>query len=258
MHRLVCIPFSHYNEKARWGLDLYRQAYREEPWLPGLHLLPVAWAARGAEGERGSPAATPLLITDGRRKLGDSATILHWLDREHAGRGPPLYPDPACTVLERRFDRRLGPQARRLAYHWLFAEPAQLFRLGRANAPAAQAAAFERLWPLLAPPMRRGLGLDGETVARSRAALLAEVAAVSGELRGRRWLAGGRFSAADLSLACMLSPVLLVQPEEGFGARLPPLDEAPEAVAALARQLRATRAGEHALRMFAEQRRPRD
>lgn len=257
MHRLVCIPFSHYNEKARWGLDLYRQAYREERWLPGLHLLPVAWAARGAEGRRSSPAATPLLITDDGRRLGDSTTILEWLDRECIGQGPPLYPDPVCAVLEQRFGTRLGMHARRLAYHWLFAEPAQLFRLARANVPAAQAASFERLWPLLAPAMRRGLGLDEAAVAASREALLAEVAAISDELRGRRWLAGGRFSAADLSLASMLSPVLLVQPEEGYGARLPALDEVPGPVAALARQLRATRAGAHALRMFAEQRRPR-
>ena len=108
MHRLLTIPFSHYNEKARWGLDRYHQAYREEPWLPGLHVLPIAWAARGAEGERASPGATPLLITTDGRKLGDSTSILRWLDRHRPGEGPPLYPVPASLELEQRFDLR-GP-----------------------------------------------------------------------------------------------------------------------------------------------------
>lgn len=256
MHRLITIPFSHYAEKARWGLDRYRQPYREEAWLPGLHALPVALAARGAEGERRSPAATPLLITDGGRKLGDSATILRWLDRDCAGQGPPLYTDPACAELERRFDLRLGAQARRLAYHWLVREPAQLFRLARANASPVQAALFARAWPLLGPPMRRGLGLDDARAAEADRQLRAEVERVSDELRGRRWLAGGRFSAADLTLACLLSPVLLVQRHEGFGATLPAPGEVPVEAAALARALRATRAGAHALRMFAEERRP--
>lgn len=255
MHRLLTIPFSHYNEKARWGLDRYHQAYREERWLPGLHVLPIAWAARGAEGERASPGATPLLITTDGRKLGDSTTILRWLDRHRPGEGPPLYPVPASLELEQRFDRRLGPQARRLAYGWLMQRPESMFRLARANVPLAQARTFERLWPVIAPTMQRGLGLDEARVAQARAELMAEVASISALLRGRRWLAGGRFSAADLTLACLLSPVLLVQRDEGFGATLPSLDEVPDEVAALAASLRGTRAGEHALRLFAEERR---
>jgi len=255
MHRLLTIPFSHYNEKARWGLDRYRQPYREEPWLPGLHVLPIAWAARGAEGERASPGATPLLITADGRKLGDSTTILRWLDRHRPGEGPPLYPVPASLELEQRFDRGLGAQARRLAYGWLMKHPESMFRLARANVPLAQARAFETLWPAIAPTMRRGLGLDKTRIAAAQADLLAEVEAVSSLLKGRRWLAGGRFSAADLTLACLLSPVLLVQRHEGFGATLPSLDEVPDEVAALAASLRRTRAGEHALRLFAEERR---
>jgi glutathione S-transferase len=84
--------------------------------------------------------------------------------------------------------------------------------------------------------------------------VLEEVAFASESLRGKRFLAEGRFTAADLALACMLAPVLLVSQAEGYGAVLPSMDLAHPDARAFAQELRNTRAGKHAMRMFREER----
>ncbi len=96
---------------------------------------------------------------------------------------------------------------------------------------------------------------------------------------GGRFLAGDRFTAADLAFACMAAPVLLVQRSEGYGAALPAMGEVTPEVAvracaaggggvsngltgtrrfacaqALAQEMRAHAAGQFALRMFREHR----
>jgi glutathione S-transferase len=68
---------------------------------------------------------------------------------------------------------------------------------------------------------------------------------------GRPFLCGARFTAADLSFACMASPVLL--PPE-YGIRLPPLEQAPPRAQEDVRRFRAHPAGQFALRLFREHR----
>jgi glutathione S-transferase len=65
--RLICIPFSHYCEKARWALDRRGIAFVEEGHLPILHTR----ATRPAGGR-----STPLLVVDGGPTLTDSTDIL--------------------------------------------------------------------------------------------------------------------------------------------------------------------------------------
>lgn len=48
MYKLITIAFSHYNEKARWGLERFAQPDKESEYMPLLHMPAVAWATRGA------------------------------------------------------------------------------------------------------------------------------------------------------------------------------------------------------------------
>merc|ERR1711916_118128 len=73
---------------------------------------------------------------------------------------------------------------------------------------------------------------------------------------GRQFLAGDRLSAADLSFATMAVPALLLRVEEGMGARIPYKEEVSDEYGAIADRLRQTNAGRHALKVFAEYRRP--
>jgi len=70
-------------------------------------------------------------------------------------------------------------------------------------------------------------------------------------VEGRRFLAGDRFSAADLAFAALSAP-LVVPPQ--YGTPLPQPGEMPERMAGPVRAWREHPSGRFALRMFAEQR----
>jgi len=260
--RLVTISFSHYNEKARWALDRFGVEYREQRCLPLLHFGAVAWATggRGGRADRGSTRfSTPLLVADDGTRVHDSAAIVRYVSDRFGTDQTTLYPpDHAERVeqLERRADERLGPHTRRAAYGFLLAEPRRLVELARRNAGWAQYAAFRALGPLPPLLLRRALGITPQRAQASVERVRAEVAALSDELGSARYLVGDRFTAADLAVASLLAPSLLVRPEEGYSAWLPPMHECPPDTVALAEEVRASPIGRHALRMFAEERGP--
>ena len=69
---------------------------------------------------------------------------------------------------------------------------------------------------------------------------------------GRPYLAGERFTAADLTFSALAAPLVLPA-EYGFG--LPRPDELSGEAAEVVQEFRGHRAGEHALEMFARHRR---
>ena len=69
------------------------------------------------------------------------------------------------------------------------------------------------------------------------------------------YLVGDRFTAADLTAACMLAPVLLPSRAEGYAADLGRFEDLPGELQAVVTELRQTRIGQHCLRMFARERR---
>jgi glutathione S-transferase len=260
LHQLITIRVSHYNEKARWALDRLGVQYREHAYMPLLQIAPVAWAARrnsdAAADHMSSRFSTPVLVTEDRSSICDSSRIVRWASVNYAGPGHDLYPDALCEELEARFSHQLGEHTRRLAYYWALGDSGGLRALARANVGPVQALLFSALLPAGRSILRRGLSIDHEHAARSRQIVQEEVTFASDLLRNRVFLASDRFTAADLALACMLAPVLLVSQAEGYGAVLPPLEEAHADAAAFAHELRDTRAGKHAMRMFREERAP--
>jgi glutathione S-transferase len=106
---------SHYNEKARWGLDHKRVPHLRRAAVPGRH----AEVAERLSGGR----TLPVLLA-GTRAIGDSARIIDYLERRRPE--PPLYPrDPAerrrALALQQFFDDEFGPQIRLLVIHHMLA-----------------------------------------------------------------------------------------------------------------------------------------
>jgi glutathione S-transferase len=258
VNRLLTIRVSHYNEKARWALDRLAVEYREQFYMPFVHMLPVAWAVRGksdaAADHMSTRYSTPVLVTDGGRRICDSSRIVRWASDNHASPGADLYPTPAAEALEARFSRGLGEHTRRVAYYWAIGDSRRIRALARANVGRGQAALFSALLPIGRSFLKRVLSIDAAHAALSRRFVLEEVAFASEELGGRRYLTANRFTAADLALSCMLAPVLLVSQAEGYGAVLPSMDLAHPDARAFAREVRETPAGKHAMRMFREER----
>src|ERR687890_700223 len=98
---------SHYNEKARWGLDYKRVPHVRRAVTPGLQEL----TARRLRAGR----TVPILEMNGRA-IGDSTRIIEEVERRWPE--PQLYPADTeerrrALDLEDYFDERCAPDARR-------------------------------------------------------------------------------------------------------------------------------------------------
>lgn len=253
--RLITIRPSHYNEKARWALDRFELEYEEEPWMPMTHFLGSAKVLLprrlGRPDAQSSRLSTPILVTEDRT-LTDSSEIVAFAASHSGSR---LHWSSEVIDLDRHLSGRFGADTRRLAYHHLLPDQALLEELAHRSVDPLQAWAWIALSPVVRKVVTRRLQVFPDKSARSRDRIVEEFERVGERLAdGRRYLCGDRFSAADLSFAALASLALLVQPQEGYGAWLPSLDQATPEYAAFARRLRSTRAGEFVLRMFAEER----
>lgn len=255
MDRLITLVFSHYNERARWAMDLSGTAYREFGYLPPFSMAAVAWATRGRGGRKDRVStrfSCPVLLRDDGPNLFDSGDICRYASE----RGDlSLYGEPDIDELSERFASRIGPHGRRVIYFHALPDPELLPNVGELNAGAAQAKLFRLMFPFTRYMIRSSLAVHQRGADKSMEIVLRELDHVDALLDGRDYLVGDRFTAADLTLACMLVPLLIVQPEEGYGSKLPPVDAFPGAVRDLAAETRARPAGRHAMRMFAQHRR---
>lgn len=245
---LVTIGVSHFCEKARWALDRAGWHYTEERHVPIFHYA----ASFRIAGQRTVPI---LHLPHGN--IGDSTAIVEFVDRELA-EPDRLFPhDPALlaqvTELEDMFDRRLGPATRRYAYSHLVDAGELFVDTIAAGAPRAERIGARVFSKGLAMVMKRGLKLDPAGAARSKERLEEVLDTVENRLAdGRRFLTGSRFTAADLTFAALLAPVLLL---EEYPSPLPSLAATPPALALQVREWRARPAGLFATRLYQEERR---
>jgi glutathione S-transferase len=245
---LITIPFSHFCEKARWGLDRAGVAYTEKGYAPVVHRFAVM--------PRGSTTA-PVLV-DGTRTVRGSSAILELCDAIGDG-DAPLFPEDAATRREveelvARFDARLGPTTRLWLYSWLVENHEQFMRLSSIGLASGQRRRLQRTLPVVVRVLRMALKIGPETHERCARRTDEELAFVSERLGdGRPFLAGERFTAADLTFAALAAPVLM-QPGYGGGAITPP-PEPPELAPDIARW-RETPAGRHGIAMYRDRRAP--
>jgi len=213
------IELSHYNEKARWALDFKQVPHERRVPMPGLHGLRALVLTRGAQRR------LPVLELDGRR-IGDSTAIIAALEEYQPE--PPLYPPgPAerarALALEDWFDEHLAPPLRLFVWHHtlpdtdavgaaLFTRPSPgRVRLLRAVAPVAK-----RM-------VRMDFHINDETAAEARKQVVAGMDRLESEIQPSGYLAGDRFSVADLTAAALYTP-LIAPPERPY---VPPTMPAP-------------------------------
>lgn len=245
--RLITIPISHYCEKARWALERIDIAYIEERHLQGFHYPRTCWVS-------GNPNVPVLL--DAGKVIVDSTAILRHLDR-YASPAMRLYPENTEDLkqvgqLEDLFDEVLGVESRRWAYFHFLPDSDLARRICAQGVPRMESALFTVAYPflrlfaawLLRPTAGNvKAGLDQcRKIVQQVDGLLAD---------GRQYLVGDKFSAADLSLACMMAP--LVVPGE-YGVGLPELDELPAEMRSVVLEFRGSPTGEFVLRLFREHR----
>ena len=247
--RLITIPVSHFCEKARWALERLELPYSEERHPPVFHMVACLKAGGGR--------TAPVLIDRGR-VYPDSTAILQHLDAQ----APPskrLYPsDPVAKAeverLEDRYDEVLGPHLRRYAYaHLLGLKLTDAMLLEGVSPRARRMYGWSR--GLLHGMMRKAMRIDAAGAERSLQRCW-EIWEEAGERLsdGRPFLMGGVFTAADLSLAAL--GAAFVAPPEGYGGKLPSVDDLPAPLAEQSRRFQAHPTGQFILRLYREQRKP--
>jgi glutathione S-transferase len=244
---LVTIPISHYCEKARWALDRAGLPYAERRHLPGLHRV----AVRRAGGKLTAPV---LVCEDG--VLAESAEIVAWADARVAPERRVIPDDPATAAdaqaLAADYDERLGPATRRWVYYGLRKRPDVSGPSITAGVPGWQRSTYKVTHAPISFVVSQVLDITPETAAESERTMREVMDEVGERLGdGRRYLAGDRFSTADLTFAALAAPLVL--PRE-YGVTLPTVDEMPAAMAGTIREMQAHPAGAHALAMFREER----
>jgi glutathione S-transferase len=244
--RLITIPISHFCEKARWVLDATGLDYREERHAPVLHRR----ATRAVGGK-----SVPVLI-HGSAVMCDSTGIALYADNlaPPERRLVPVEPGERARVLaiEDDLDETVGIDARLLAYwHYLREDETAGAFVGRMmglRSPVARRvvatlfrALIFRMYRVSEPAARRAEIRVRETFAR-----------LGTSLGDAAYLAGDRFTLADLTLAALSAP-LLTPPEHPITGRLQG-NTSPAPLAALRAELSETLAGRHALRVYRDHR----
>jgi glutathione S-transferase len=197
---------SHYNEKARWGLDWKRVAHRRETYLPGPHAAPM----KKLSGQ----SSTPVLMLDGAAIAG-SAAILDALERRYPER--PLYPeDPAlrerALAIQRDFDAEVGVAARTAVFSVLLEEPGYLCETFAGHRAQPARALYRAAMPALKPLIAKANGVtDAAAIERAFARTEAALDFVARTAGASGYLVGDAFSVADLCCAALLAVVVDVE-----------------------------------------------
>lgn len=203
--RLITFGISHFCEKARWALDWHGVAYEEASWPPGLHrILAKRYGAKGT---------TLPIVLDGETVIQGSGAIIDWADEQAQDHARRLTLADSLEI-EQRADRIIGVHVRRLGYAETLprfphlVKPA-LFR----NASSSHRLIGNLMWPLSRRAMMRMYDITPKAASESRAKLEAELDWLDTKLAdGRPYLAGDRFSRADLTVASLLA--LFARPQE--------------------------------------------
>lgn len=241
----ITIPLSHYCEKARWALDRVALPYVESAHVPLLHRLAT---------RRHSGSSVPVLVHRQQRFISSTEILRH---AEVFCGGDFLYSRDAAINREidgwvLRFDQGLGPPARQWAYGHLLSERPILLDIWSRGVSRFEARLLPVIVPIARRLIRKGYRVTGEGAQRALgriATLFKEIADTLSD--GRRFLAGDRFTAADLCFAALASPLIL---PKGCGAAYPSLEVVPVAMREQILRFRDTAPGRYAERLYLEER----
>jgi glutathione S-transferase len=218
MITLYQLHWSHYVEKVRWALD-----YKGLDWSAvdvdaftkrQMHHLPCKLTLHSG---RALYAVPTIHDKDTNVVVGDSSKILEYLERTYPT--PPLYPGDVSEYSEVMrwmlwLDSTLGLAARRLGYAQIALEHpgilASLFIPHVVGARGSDSLKARIGGAVIGGVLSRRFRFLDNREDRVFEQLEECLLIVAERLKSRQYLVGSRFTAADLTLAALLRPVLLV------------------------------------------------
>ncbi len=205
--RLYQFAISHYCEKVRWALDYKGVRYQAVNLLPGQHIKTVKTLT-------GKATSVPVLDHDGKVVQGSSA-ILDYLDQAFPDR--PLTPTDETArqqalAWERRLDEEAGPAVRTWAYHYLLQRPKLVVPMLAAGTPFYNRILLSLIFSRMDETMRNWMKINQKTADNAEQVLDTVLADLAEARQPGPYLAGDRFSRADLTAGALLAP--LFQPPQ--------------------------------------------
>ena len=199
--KLITFAASHFCEKARWALDWLGVDYEEVGWPPGLHVI--------LGKIHGAKASTLPILFDRGELIQGSGLIIDWAEAK--ARDPSRSLTPANAIEAKEIERRagdvIGVHVRRLAFTEILPRHAHIVKAALFyRASGWRRTAGDLMWPVSRRIMQRMYDTGPGAAADSRARLEAELDWLDARLGdGRPYLAGDRFSRADLTVASLLA-----------------------------------------------------
>jgi glutathione S-transferase len=260
--RLITIAASHYCEKARWGLDLLEadSNQSEEFYYTEDGHPPAFVAFETVPASKDQASATPMIVFPDGQFLCQSNVIL----KEFC---PFLYPNEiANQISEWELDMgiRLAAAIRLYIYH-RFLDPSKEYYPALVDFLCLHCSKVEKILfgAMLDKGIDKGIRNAMHTSDENAEKSLEMVRQVFAQVSERLQQSGGDylmdttpttkfgFTAVDLTFAALVYPIIRPPQMSHFA-----LDEDrfPPEFVAFCRELRATRAGKHALNMYAQHR----
>ncbi|TCK18734.1 glutathione S-transferase [Thiogranum longum] len=206
MLTLYQFPISHYCEKVRWALEYKGLAYTKIDLLPGFHVKTVKKIAAKQE--------VPVLVHDGR-VVQNSSDIITYLDKTFPDR--PLTPGSAeleeqALRWEAYVDENIGPQIRVYCYHYFLDRTDIVLPMLTHGQAWHRKMMFRLAFPKVREAMRKFMRINERTAGISLEKVTGAVDKLHAQLEQSRFLAGDKFSRADLAAAALLAP--FIRPEK--------------------------------------------
>lgn len=208
--RLLTLPFSHFCEVARWGLDLAQIEYEEDARSPPFHIFSVHDVTKGQYSQ------TPVLVLPGSggEVILESVEILKHLAATHeacAWLFPEKYASEGLAELLLWLVDEFGPASRATFYaHALKAEHEGDLKAVFAN-PKTQTRTVRWLMPVVFGNVVKALRRKNpaSAVADMEAKVAQAFDKVDGLLAdGRKYLLGDDPCAADIVFSALAMPVV--------------------------------------------------
>jgi len=204
--KLLEFPHSHYCEKARWALDYKSLPFEAVAIMPGFHMITIRKYA--------PDTSVPVLLYNEEVVQG-SSEIINYLEQHYPA--CPLTPENAderraCLAIERTMDERLGENLRQILYYRLLAYPDFIRYCFTHPMPQWRQFIFTLFYPILRYKIHQTYVISSAKVEQAKHEFALAMDEIAQQLEQKTYLVGKQFTRADLSVASMLS--LLVMPSQ--------------------------------------------
>ncbi len=201
MFELYDFRFSHYSEKARWALDFKGVPYTARHLLPGFHLRTTLKLA--------PRSSVPILKTDAAVIQG-SDEIIDFLELTFPQRSlTPADPDDANSAIrwEKYLDTEIGVTLRLWFYYYTLPDRDRALRFLCSDASWLQRSLFALSFPTVRRKMSEFMNINAENAKEAERRFLLAFERLDNTLERAPFLAGNRFSRADLTACALLWPL---------------------------------------------------